>query len=412
MMAKLVLLAWTMASAPPAPIGLEEAVTRALANAPDAVIAEAMVDVAEAGVTGAEVFPTNPVGSVQVIPRYNYVGRPAVGLSFGVAQALPLFGRWGDGVDVAETRAEAARHRGDDQRLQLVAAVERAYISAQREVARLKLVDANIDATADLLHMARTQYDAGAGTLVDVNVWRVELSRAKSQRHQQEAQVRIACANLARLVGETVALLTPSDALELPTLLPSPVLDAPPDRPDLKALDADVSSSRADRALQSSRAWPDVTLGAAVTTQDVGFSPLGQSGYIAGLLTLSAPLPLFEHNQGGRARAEAAVRLAEATQRRARLDAQQQVRAAHWQLVGSIEAADELRDGGLASAAETVRLQRRIYEAGQGDAAGLVLAQRARLDTELLHLDLVATACLAEIDLAVSIGASRRNSRK
>ncbi len=397
------LLAWVGPAAfAPTPMDVDDAVTHALAHSPVVEQGRAQGALGAAAQTGAAAFPTNPVISAQALPRYNYIGRPAGGVTLGVSQAWPLFGRWGHSRSLAAAQADAAESRQRDNEGQVIAAVRRAYVVAQLEQDRGRLLTQTVEAVRHLLELTRQQRDAGAVADTDVNAWRVELARITGQARQQQARYQAACADLGRVVGMS-SPVAPTAGLSLPP--PPPTTDPSVDgRPDLLALGQEVAAARRDVELQSSLAWPDVTVGTSVTTQDVGW-PLGGSGYAAGLLTLSVPFPLFARNQGGRARADANLTLAEAAERRGRLDAWFEVQRAQQDWAAHRAAAMTLQTDAIDVAEANVKLQQHAWEAGQIDATPLVLAQRTVLDVRGEHLNAVAAARLAAIDFALAQGA-------
>jgi outer membrane protein TolC len=102
-------------------------------------------------------------------------------------------------LEAAETRKGAT----DDQ---VAAGVARAYLTAQRELARLEAARSNLDLAATLRRLAESQREAGTGTGIDVTRARVQLSNQQQLLLTAERRHRQALLELAKLIGMDLGL--------------------------------------------------------------------------------------------------------------------------------------------------------------------------------------------------------------
>ncbi len=98
------------------------------------------------------------------------------------------------GVDVARLDVEATRQTA-------LATVATSYFQHLRNLARLDVVDSNIERARALLELARRQADAGVATQIDVTRAEALLATAVQDRLQQETVVQQSELQLKRLLG-------------------------------------------------------------------------------------------------------------------------------------------------------------------------------------------------------------------
>ena len=98
------------------------------------------------------------------------------------------------GVEVAEWDVATARES-------VLATVAGAYFQHLRNLARLDVVDANIERARALLELARRQADAGVATQIDVTRAQALLANAQQDRLQQETAVEQSALQFKRLLA-------------------------------------------------------------------------------------------------------------------------------------------------------------------------------------------------------------------
>jgi outer membrane protein len=109
------------------------------------------------------------------------------------------------GINVAELDLAATRET-------VLATVANAFFQHQRNLARLDVVDSNIERARALLELAQRQADAGVATQIDVTRAQALLANAEQDRLQQETVVAQSGLQFKRLLGlpmEPVLRLAP-----------------------------------------------------------------------------------------------------------------------------------------------------------------------------------------------------------
>lgn len=385
------------------PLTLEEAHRLALERSPRFTSLRSTVQLQEADLTAARVFPTNPALELSTGPR---VEADVVGLdaTIGVSQALPVFGRYGAAIDVQEAQLVAAKSELRFDTQGLLAGVSRAFIEAQQAAAILSLQQERTRLLQALVTLTQRRVEAGDATQLDVNLWQAELGSAVAVLQRAQARSLAARARLASLVGlDPMRPPVPAGSLTPPARSELRPFDVG-DRGDLIALEARVQAATEATELAEARAWPDVAVGAYVGTERLAPGPSTVQGeYFAGA-QLAVDLPIFNRNQGDIARANAQLARAKALRAAALLEAAAEVQAATARLEAALAAVAALESSVVGSLEETLTLLERSFEEGKIGMADLLLRQRTLLEARADYLDAVAEARLAEVDVELAAG--------
>jgi len=388
---------------PSASIGIDEAVHLALTAGPDVAVAQQAVAVQRAALSGAEVFPTNPSLSIGAGGRYSFADGPGVDGDIGVSQALPLFGRWGAGVDAAAAGVTAAGAEVWAGRTRLASAVALAFVAAQRAGGQLAVAERRITLVEKLVDTAHRRLNAGDGTILDVNLWEAELGQAEAQQARLKVMDATARTRLALLCG-----LDPSNP---PTALGDLNEDTlsgwvaePAERADLAARAKRIEQAERVTDREEREAWPDVTLNAGAQTEGAWWRN-GPAGDVVGGAGVTVPLPLFDRNQAGVLRARANTGALQADLARAQLVADAEVAVARAQLAAFEEAADTLKTRVKGKQHATLELLEKALRAGKLGVAAILLRQRFVLHAEASYVDALADVAAARVRLAFASGA-------
>lgn len=309
-------------------------------------------------------------------------------------QEIELRGRRGLRTAAADVSVEAARLRVDDARRLLTLDVQRAYFqavlaTADRQVARSSLEE--IDRALALNQARFKQGEISGGELR-----RLQVERLRFVDDVFAAELALRNARGALLVLMNVTDLTQSfEVTELlaagPAVAPTAPgivaallsggiggqgmalsTDATSRRPDLLAVQQDLRRADTETRLQRALRTPSLTVGGGYRRS------FGTNAVVFGA---TMPLPFFNSNQGGIARAEAerqaAANRARATELIVRLDVQQAVNAVdvNQQRVQYIE-----REY-LTTARESRDIIQASYQLGAADLIDFLDAQRAFRDT-------------------------------
>jgi cobalt-zinc-cadmium efflux system outer membrane protein len=303
----------------PARLSLEDALRIAEARNPQIVVAEQGVVASEADVAGARKRP-NPafIVSSEGIPL-SQPNRPSFfnnqELAFGIQQELESGGRRQLRTEQAQRGADAARALSRDALRQLRFAVRRAYMQvvlakADDEVARTTLEE--ID---KVLALNRARYEQGELSGGELRRLQVERFRFADDAFAAELALRNARSALLALLNlrpldqsfDTTDDILPASIAATMTASPeattSAVGQALTSRPDLDAARREQDRAEAGLRLQRALRTPSLSVGAGLKRD------FGTNGFV---FTFGVPLPLFNRNEAGVARAGAEQRQAAA----------------------------------------------------------------------------------------------------
>lgn len=169
------------------------------------------------------------------------------------------------------------------------------------------------------------------------------------------------------------------------------------DSPELRRWAVELSRRQAELALADARRVPDVRLAGGVRD----LSGPDDRGLVFGV---SAPLPLFDRNQGAREEARQRALLGAAEQHAAEVRLLAEVRAVHERLRAARFAADTLAKEILPAARQAFEAIAEGYRAGKFGYLDLLEAQRSLFDARQRHLAALASARLALVELERLLG--------
>jgi len=413
-LAALVLAAAPAFSAPPAPpmerLTLEEAVRRAIARNPTALIAEEEIHRAEGIVkeVRAGSFPTLTANAAATrIDDTRTVGSVVTPLNYrnaNVNLTIPVFApqRWlawkNSGAQV-----EIARLSADDARRAVAVATARTYISVMAQHRLVQITIQARDGARAHLEDAHARFEVGSGN-------RLDEVRAAQEVATDEAQLAQAQAGLSR-AREALGVLVGADGpIEVGEQLALPALPAPEDalrdaedkRPDVLA-----SKRRTESAHDVLRdSWADYMPLLSAVAQPFYNSPatpaLPETGWQAQLVL---SIPLFDGGFRYGARRERSALFEES---KAQLEgllrlARSEVRAAFESVRG---ADDSLRSARQAArlAHQALDMSTLAYREGATNDLEVIDAERRARDADVAALSAEDIARQARIDLLAASG--------
>ena len=307
-----------------------------------------------------------------------------------VEQEFETGGRRGWRTAVAEAGASAARATLDDERRQLRLETARAYFAlvlGRLEADNARTALAEVDT---VIAVNRARYRQGEVSGVELRRLEVERMKFSDDGLVAELAERNARATLLSLLG-AARLDAPLEPIEgFGTLTSSGTAAAPPADPDVAAMMARALASRPDlvvarseqqraaSAYELQRAFrlPNVTFGAGYRRD------FGQGGMA---VTASIPLPLFDRNAGGIARAEAERRAAGGQLRQAERRVSLEVQLAANTLAALRSRLVSIESGYLDKAREARDSALSAYRSGATDLIDYLDAQRAYRDVQRAH---------------------------
>ncbi|MCX4242580.1 TolC family protein [Paraliomyxa miuraensis] len=394
---------WTTSAAaqerPPSIVELtyDGALALAREHSPALAAARARAREAEREVDAAAVRRFNPQLTGTAGPRVRSDGT-LLDWSIGVQQWLELGGQRGDRVAAARAGAEAGTAHGEDARRRLLRDVGLAFVAALYWERRVELAQEDLRIAKSIAHVATRRHEVGDAGGLEPTVSAVATARARGDVERARAALTQAEGRLKALLGIEAAteLVCRGDLRRLGVLdVPEPDLG---DRPDLRALRANVRRAEADVDLGRAGRVPNIAVGAGYARDDAADVVRG---------TLTVALPVFDRGQG-----TTAVARARAERLRTELDAAASTAAVEIETAEATvqtlsDAARRFEQEGLGALERSEQLATASYEAGAIPLPELLAVRRELVQAKLDHAELLLGAATARVELAASTGALR-----
>lgn len=390
------------AAAGPAAAGLtfDRAIALALERSPQLQSQSAELRRAEAELLGSRVYPFNPVIEASQARRDD--GQEQThDREVGISQEVEIAGQRGKRIAAASGSLDVIRLRVSRARQELAANVGEAFVLAlqARELEELARFEQEI--ARSLAEFEQRRLDAGAGTLVDLN-----LARAAEGRAQRRVELAIAAETAARAtVAERIGL-SPADLPGLEGELPESWPNAAPlqdleiraidQRQDLAALKIEIETSAARLRLEQSLAAPILVLGLA-TGREADREDLDT--VVAGVT-----IPIFNRNQGGIATARANQESAAADLALATLALRSEVATAASRYHATTRALAVFRETVAGTLDENLELVQKSFASGKLRASEVLVFRREFVDSRRELIEAAADAWLARIALDLTTG--------
>ncbi|MGQ3049429.1 MAG: TolC family protein [Niveispirillum sp.] len=358
----------------------DTAIALALEHAPRGAAARARLDAAGGAVDQADTSPNPEIG----FELENFSGSGpyrdfrSSERTYSLSQTIELGGKRGRRTDAARAVRDGAAADLALARLDLARDVRLALseaVAASRQVAL----------TQDGLRLAVAVQDTikarvEAGREAPIQASRADIARRQAQLALDQANRRLTIARqtLAGLTGLSPAALALDEGWF--TRMDADDAAAGGDAADLRRRQADVARGRAELSVERAKAIPDVTLSA-------GFRQFREDGENAFLVGVSVPIPIFDSNRGGIAKARADLVAAEADLAAERIDLDRRTHAARANLAAARDTARTLQDSIIPTAEQAFGLANEGYAQGKFAYLEVLEAQRTLVDarTDLIN---------------------------
>ncbi|UCH79155.1 MAG: TolC family protein [Candidatus Coatesbacteria bacterium] len=333
---------------------------------------------------------------------------PMSGWQLYLRQTIPLPGKNTYRRRAAEGGAGAAAADAEAVRLRLVERAKYAYLDLYLASALREITAQQLAWWSDYERIALARYAAGRGLQADV--LNAQLERTRPRAELLKLERRAAAAR-----GRVNVLLNREPEAELPPLAGLPEVVVPYSReelvakalashPSLRAAEERMASAEAGRSLAKLSYVPDVTAGVGYRLRaEVPMDPVAGEDFWS--FSAGVSLPLVGTVKRGReaARAEAAVRAAEAS----RTDARNEVLWQLEDLAAAVATAEEeiplYEEGILPQAEAAARSTLAAYEAGKVDFASVLRTRLAlyRFEKEYVELQVRRHQAIASLEALV-----------
>jgi cobalt-zinc-cadmium efflux system outer membrane protein len=196
---------------------------------------------------------------------------------------------------VAQAEARLTGWGYEAKRLDVLAQTKKAFVDVLLAQERLALADSLLAVAEDVRKAAERRVSAGKIAPLEETKAGVEVATARIARDRAKRELDTARKRLAASWGGTMPVFTEAAGdLSAVTNIPSmEQLSALLDKTPEFAREREVlASGRESLALAKAKRIPDIEISA-------GVSRFEEDGSYAGIVGLSIPLPLFDHNAGG-----------------------------------------------------------------------------------------------------------------
>ncbi len=375
------------------------------------VIAEVRGRLRQAGLKANPMLETGGTQSVNSPDNY---------LMLGMELPLELKGRRHARVDVAAKEIEVREAEVKDFERKLAADVRMKFstmIAAQRN---LRLTDALLKLTRDLLRLVNARVQEGKSAPLEANLLAVELSRIEAMRIGADSQLEVALLDLKKTVG-----VNPDEPLAMQgdfvteRQLPARselIFLALKSRPDLVAARAAevLAAAQLEQARIEGRVdasifanYQRMNLGYGVR----GFNEAGALVPVTGVFHMLSfgvrlQLPTRNKNQGNIETAVAAVETARLRREFAEMVARNEVASAFIRFERAGSAIAVYRENVLSQAQKNLDVIRMAYEFGQKTVLDYIAEQRRFVELETGFTSLLKESFDALIEIERAVAAS------
>lgn len=413
---------WAQEHVVPAQLTLAEALRLAAERNPTYAAARNAVEAAEAGRIDATRRP-NPAFTVDSVGRPMFRAAPALDdheYVVRIDQELETAGRRRLRTQTADAAIEVARADAANQLRQLELEVRRAYFEAALAKADREVAQAALQEIDNVITLNHARFRTGEISGAELRRVQVERLRFADDVFAAELALRNAKSALLSILNapnlaedfdpvEPLAGPTGEGATLVASVVPATWLDravaqrqALASRADVRAARSEETRADTETRLQRALRTPNLTVGA-------GYS------HIAGLNTVAfgvtVPLPLFNRNQGGVARAEAERRAAAnrttATVAQASLEVQQALNAVEINRAR----VEYIEREYLKNARESRDIVLASYRLGAANLIDFLDAQRAFRDTARTYNRALFEQRVSIFQLQAAVGTSAGTHR-
>lgn len=362
---------------PPA-LTLQQVIDMALQNAPLLNASSERAEAAAASRAQAGALP-NPELSIDAENIYGdgpYDGMASAEITYGISQLVEMPGKRGNRVRLAEAEHDKLYHARDTAQLVLIRDVTIMFAelaAARQEVAILEEEQA---LATEVRNSVAARVDAGKEPPIQKN--KAEIERSASQMALERARRNLTAKKhlLSSLIGEDTADLSIA-VNSLPALSAPDPLESYRARlsqtPDAESLEADTQQAKAALLLEKANAVPDPTF-------SLGVKDMRDDDAQAFVAGVSFPLPVFNMNRAGIARAGHGLNAALLDQRGAQLSLDADLTDIYGDFSSAYSEASALKTTILPGAEEAFLFAREGYDAGKFSYLDVLDAQRTLFD--------------------------------
>lgn len=357
----------------------------------DAGVNSPALDAARSGVIAAEAQravarlrpnPTFDAMAENVGGSGAYRGFQSTETTVGLSLPLEIGGKRSARVAVADAQIGRAMLEGSIAQAELRQRVTRAFNQASASQRRYEVAREQVGIAAEVFRAAHVRVASGRASPLEEQRAEVARLNAEGAVERAERSALVARDNLALLTGHIVTGLDTGWFARIESPGPMSRTDTASTLA-VAAAQADLGTATAQVRLARSQRIPDVTVSAAARRLD-------STNDVAGVFSLSVPLPLFNNGRAAVDLASAQRQQADASRRLALLDAEQMIGSARAEAANAATTARNAMGPALSAAQEAARIARIGYREGKFGQLDLLEAERSLSETRSAAIDALA----------------------
>ncbi|RTL24154.1 MAG: efflux transporter outer membrane subunit [Rhodocyclaceae bacterium] len=397
---------------------LDELVKQALASSPDARLAAARIEEADAVLAqvDAALLPqidgnASSTRSRTVLPNTHpaqNLTRTVNKLGLSTSFELDVWGKLRRASEAARAQALGTRYASDTVSLSLAASVVQAYLNLRAIDAQLLVTRDSLAAQQRSTELTRNRFNGGIASRLDVEQAEGALASYTATLVQLDKSRSLAENLLGLLVGQPGLKVASGDlrSLPLPPVppagLPSSLLEA---RPDVQQAEATLIAANAKIGVAKAALFPGITLTGSFGRESQDLSQLFSAPAMVWSFGAGLTQPIFE---GGRLRAQVDQVTAQQKQslesyRKAVQTAFREVNDALVSVRQNGEAEDAYTKA-MDAAKRALQLAQTRYEHGYSAYLDVLVAQRTANDATLAWVQNRQARLSSTVDLFKALG--------
>jgi len=407
-----------------ADLSLSEAFEKADQSNPQLLAARANLPISRAGITIAGATPNPQIGFQYGFGSvYTAGGNPQ---QVQLTQTIELGGKRSARLGLANAQYQLATVQLDTQRLGIRDQVRRAYAELAAAEGYAQALEEQTKLVQRLLLIARKRFEAGAAPEADVLQAKLSRMQLEPQLKQVQNRLRTDRIQLNALLGQSPQKgIDVKDkslfdlSVQKTELVPTLNAEFPPvdvllaraysKRLDLKTAQQQQEVARKQLNLTKTQRMPDLQLTAGyvfstyTNAQDI---PLSLNGSQANGVFVGATVtvPLFYHQQGESAQAQATIDQVSKQVEAQRQQVSADVQTAYQSLITALDNVRKYRSQLLPASREVTALAQESYQVGKTNLASAIVAEQADQQVRSGYLDTVTAYQNAYADLEKAVG--------
>ncbi|MGH9869520.1 MAG: TolC family protein [Candidatus Polarisedimenticolia bacterium] len=317
-------------------------------------------------------------------------------LDVGITQGLGAPGRRAARIEAAQSALSGVIASSEDVLVRHLRDVADTFVQGLCIIERIRLLDEFSQVAEETARVAERRFQAGDVAALDVGVTKASVARARSEVLSAQAELQAVLGELSILLGmESEGPVTLHGNLaDLPVHDLSDLLERAEQRPDVRALSAEMQQADAEARMGRTLRQPELDVGLRYELEEE--ADIYKGTFIIGL-------PVFDRGVGVAAEADARAE-------RLRIERDGLMRSVRTEVRSAHDAYRLRRDAVAAVQAvvptleESEVLAARSYETGQMSLIDLLLVRRGVLETRIALLDRRLEAAVSAFRLQAIAG--------